>query len=594
MHAYLGTESVLLRRGRLALVGLSLLTLAACGGSGGNGGNNFGGGLSEVTISGTVSYEFPPPNANCNGLNFGGTLTLPIRGATVQLMNASTGAEMARVISSAIGGYSFSRIPANTTVQIRVRAELKQSGAPSWDVEIRDNFIAGASDLDVPAPPSLGTRALYVLDGANFNSGSANVVRNLTATTGWNGTRYAGPRTAAPFALLDTFYAAMQFVRATDANANFPPLDAFWSVNNTTATAEIDITAGQLWTSGYLDSIDSLFILGDRSSDTDEFDDHVVSHEWSHYFEDNFSRSDSPGGSHFLGESLEPTLAFGEGWASALGSMLLGSPINCDTGVPGTSGGGGFSVESNSFGVKGWFNEVSVATLIYDLWDTGVDGVDNGSVGFGALYNVMIGPQIVTTSFTTLFAFASELRASLSAPDAALLDALLDRENVVSGTDLDIWASNETNDAGVAQDVFPLYVPYTADGSILNVCMNSSLDGLSRHGNNIGENRYLRITVPADDEYDVVVVSTTPTPVSPDPDDRDQSDPDIYIIRGAGPENAGSGSSPVENSETFRTPVLFAGETYVAYLEEWRFDDNNASITYPSRMCFDVSLTPTP
>ena len=27
-----------------------------------------------------------------------------------------------------------------------------------------------------------------------------------------------------------------------------------------------------------------LFLLGDASSDTEEFDDHVVLHEWSHYF----------------------------------------------------------------------------------------------------------------------------------------------------------------------------------------------------------------------------------------------------------------------------------------------------------------------
>ena len=60
----------------------------------------------------------------------------------------------------------------------------------------------------------------------------------------------------------------------------------------------------------------------------------------------------------------------------------------------------------------------------------------------------------MSDSFATLFSFATELRASLNAQDAALLDALLNREEVVTGADLDIWATNETNDAGVAQDVF--------------------------------------------------------------------------------------------------------------------------------------------
>ena len=101
-------------------------------------------------------------------------------------------------------------------------------------------------------------------------------------------------------AILCVTYAMMQFVRAVDPNVNFAPLDMFWSVNNKLADA-VDLTAGDLSTSSYWGGIDSLFILGDATDDTDEFDDHIVAHEWSHYFEDNLSRSDSAGGPHFLG-----------------------------------------------------------------------------------------------------------------------------------------------------------------------------------------------------------------------------------------------------------------------------------------------------
>ena len=163
--------------------------MSACGGGGGkgdgnNGGGNNGGGQTGVTISGTVSYEFVPPNANCNGLNFAGTLTRPIRGATVQLLNAGTGAQIASTVSGASGNYSFANVQLNTMVQLRVRAELQQAGTPGWDVEVRDNFIAGASDSDDPAPPALGTRALYTLDGMDFNTGTSNITQNLTAASG--------------------------------------------------------------------------------------------------------------------------------------------------------------------------------------------------------------------------------------------------------------------------------------------------------------------------------------------------------------------------------------------------------------------------
>ena len=555
--------------------------------------------IEQLTVSGFVRYEFPPPNANCNGLNLDAPLTRPIRGATVQLVNAGTGAEIASTVSSDTGAYSFSNVDANTLVQVRVLAELKQAGTPGWDVEVRDNFVMGESDNGVFPPAGLSTRAMYRLDGSSFSTGTANVSRNLTAPLGWVAGSYTEPRAAAPFAILDTVYSMMQFIRASDPGAHFGPLDAFWSVNNV-GSIDVDLTAGEIGTSSYYGSIDSLFILGDDMSDTDEFDDHIVGHEWGHYFEDTLSRSDSPGGSHFLGESLEATLAFSEGWGYAIAAMALNDPVYCDTARPGTSGFFvNLNAETSGFGVQGWFNEVSVLTFLYDLWDTSDDGTDNSSVGFTPIYNVMTGPQIFTEGFTTLFAFATELRWSVDVPGQTLVDSQLDRENIVFGDDLDIWASNEDNVGGlpalIAEDVMPLYTDYVAGDPAVNICVNSYLDGLDRHGNNIGEDRYLRITVPFDDEYDVSVVTTTPTPPTADPDDRDQSDPDIFVIRGSTAESVGFGITPTENFEpTFRTAMLVAGEIYAAVIEEWRFDDPGAATTYPQQICFDVSFTSTP
>jgi hypothetical protein len=566
----------------------AVLALAGCsGGSGGNG---------PVTVSGTVSYEFVPPRNACAGLDFSAVEVRPIRGATVQLVDAESGTEIARTTSSATGDYSIAGIPRDASVRVRVRAELKDANLPGWDVEVRDNFIPGASDFDDPPPPAYGARALYVLDGEAFRTRRGNIRRDLLATTGWDGSSYTGPRAAAPFAILDMAYRAMQFVRSADSGAHFAPLDMFWSVNNTISRTEQDITAGLLPTSAYSRLLDSLFIVGDAGVDPDEFDAHVVTHEWAHYFEDVLSRSDSEGGAHFLGESLDAALAFSEGFAEAFASMILGDPVNCDTGPPGTIAGDGFTVEGASFGPPGWYNEVSVATIIWDLWDDADDGVDTGSVGLAPIYLTMVGPHRSGDAFATLFSFATELRTMLDAEGAALLDALLAREQVVEGAALDIWASNETNDAGVAQDVFPLYVPYRADGSVINVCVNNEIDGFARHGNNVGSNRYLRITVPADDEYDVSVVTTTPITPTAEPDDFDYSDPDIVIIRGSGPEVVAAGTTDdIQNAEpVFRTPVLFAGEIYIAFLEEWRYHDRLASTTFPQRVCFDVSLTPTP
>lgn len=541
-----------------------------------------------VTITGTVNYEFVRPRASCNGLDFNNIEVRPIRGAPVQLLDANTLALLGATVSDDAGNYSFDNIPSQSMVQLRVRAELQQdTGASTWDVEVRDNFD------DTPPVPALGSRPLYVTQWAPFDSGidPVNVV-DRTATTGWDGSSYTGNRAAAPFSILDQMYMAIQFIVAADPNADFPPLDVFWSVNNTVSESG-DIDLGLLGTSFYRGGVRQLFLLGDASSDTEEFDDHVVLHEWGHYFEDAFSRSDSIGGPHRIGESLDARLAFGEGWASALAGMITNDPVYCDTGAAGTASGFGLNSESQMPGLAGWFNEWNVTTFIYDLWDTNDDGTDNGSVGWDAIYDTMVGPQANTLAFTSLFSFATEIRSMLDATGQALVESQLDRYNVVSGADLDIWATNETNDAGVAQDVFPLYTDYTADGSVLNICVNNELDGLDRDGNNVAEDRYLRLTIPTTSRYDVSMVSTTPTPATPSTTDRDQSDPDIYIY--FGPNFITSGTSPNENSETFRTPGnLQAGSTYIAWLEEWRYHDDEANTDFPTRMCFDVSFTPVP
>ncbi len=552
-----------------------------------------------VTVSGIVSYEFVPPTASCRDLNFSAIETRPIRGATVQLIDAGTGNVLQTTTASATGDYVFANVNANSMVSIRVRAELKRTGLPRWDIEVRDNFLPGQSDFDIPPPPPEGTRALYVLDGANFDTGSVDVDRPLTARSGWGGSSYTAARAAAPFAILDAIYSGIQLVLTADANAVFPPMDAFWSVNNTLG-GSFDVTAGLLPTSFYSGGADSLYLLGDANVDTEEFDDHVVMHEWGHYFEDNFSRSDSVGGPHTLGQSLDARLAFGEGWATAFAAMALDDPIYCDTAAIGSNGGFPLNTESGGFGVQGWFNEISVATLLYDLFDTDVDGTDTGSIGFGPIFDTMVGPQRVTPAWTTVHSFAAELRPMLNANDQALLDSQLVRERVnePDPTSVDIWASMENNDVnGIngSAEVLPLYTDYTADGSTANICVNNKFD-TEIGGNKIAEYRYLRLTIPTTDTYNVTITTTTATPVTPDPADRDQSDPDMTIYLGGIPVLPfPTGLSGIENLETFTTPTLVAGNTYVADLHEWRYEDvDGAPANYPDRICFDYSMVATP
>jgi hypothetical protein len=372
-------------------------------------------------------------------------------------------------------------------------------------------------------------------------------------------------------------------------------MDAFWSVNNT-LTSPTDIDAGELATSFYRSDLDSLFLLGDANVDTEEFDDHVSIHEWGHYFEDVFSRSDSIGGPHSIGQSIDARLAFGEGWATAFAAMALSDPQYCDTGAVGTTAGFGIDTETNNSGAQGWFNEMSVATFLYDLWDTNVDGTDGSSIGFGPIFDTMAGPQRNTSAFTSMFSFATELRSQLNPAQQAFVDSQLIRENIET-VGIDIWGSSQGSimtSPNQARDVLPLYTTLPIDGTVINICANSDYDS-GRDGNKLAEYRYLTFTTTSPASYTVTITTTTATPPTSDPPPtppdaiRDQSDPDMFIYRRGAIVAVGNGAA--ENSEVFVTQVLPA-DTYVADLQEWRYEDTEASSDFPEQICFDVSMSP--
>ena len=126
------------------------------------------------------------------------------------------------------------------------------------------------------------------------------------------------------------------------------------------------------------------------------------------------------------------------------------------------------------------------------------------------------------------------------------------------------------------------------------ICANSDYDS-GREGNKLAEYRYFRINVPATGTYTVTINTTTPTPPTNDPPPtppdviRDQSDPDMYVYRD-GVEVA-RGWSGEDNQEVFQVN-LTAGVTYVADLQEWRFEDDGASSDFPERICFEVTIAP--
>ncbi len=569
--------------------------------------------VTEVSISGKLFYEQPViNNSDCAGYNFAGAVNKPIRRIPVELLDASDNV-LATTETADDGAYSFSNIATNTDVRVRASARLqKTTGSPQWDVEVRDN----TSDTGLP----LEQRALYVTQWPLFDTGTADLVdQDFVATTGWGTSSYTETRAAAPFAIADAILDAIIFVTDADPDVNLGSLEAYWSPNNTATGNLSNYETGVLSTTHYASDPDfdtapgrnpGLFLVGDAVGllaesvvDTDEFDRGVLLHEWGHFFEDELSRSDSIGGVHYIPGTVEPRLAFGEGWGYGIAAILGGDPLLCDTGEPATTGSA-LDVENwgSMSGEHYFFNEVSVAQFLYDLFDSNNDTAsDTGSIGFKPIYDTMVGPQRTTDAFTTLFSFATELRGLLTSPtDQALVDSLLAVENVDTAS-LDIWGTGQTTlpDAPT-RDILPVYTDLPVNGSTANLCTNNDRV-VAQDGNKPGEWRYLRFTTTTTSAWRIVA---TANPVPPDPDNSqtagDKSDPDLWLYDSGSLLNVcpgdnclatGSGLSGDENTETLDTPELAVG-TYVIGLNEWRYQDDAIAADFPDQVCYDVTMNP--
>ena len=303
---------------------------------------------------------------------------------------------------------------------------LDSTSPGTWDFQVVDNTSSGA---------------LYSMDGSTINSATNITNHNLNAASGWGGSSYTSTRVAAPFAILDSVYTAFQKVLAVNSSTVFPALNINWSINNI-ATAG-DKTAGQITTSHYDGT--AIYILGAADSDIDEYDSHVVIHEWAHYFENKFSRSDSIGGSHSINNILDIRLAFGEGFANAYSGIASGAPVYRDASGSSQSTGFSIDVSSTSCSQPGWYSECSVQSLLYDF---------NSLINFSAIYNIMIDEQKNTDAVTSIFSFVKYLKDENSS-FVNSINTLLTAQNIDSITD--IYGDSELSNNPGSNDQLPVH-----------------------------------------------------------------------------------------------------------------------------------------
>ncbi len=517
-----------------------------------------------MTISGQVTFDKVPSQNDFTGLNYNAITQDPARGVVVEAVN-SGGTVLATDVTDGSGNYSVN-VDSQTNVQIRVRSQIQQTTGATWNIQVLDNT---------------SSNAIYLLTGSLADSGSANSVRNLNAPSGWGGTSYTGTRAAAPFSILDALYETVNDIAAVDTDVNFPDLQVFWSVNNVPTSG--NVANGEIGTSSYTrtNGVPTIRILGDANNDTDEYDTHVIVHEFGHYFEDQLSRSDSPGGSHSLSNRLDARLAFGEGWGNAFAGMILGDPNYRDSLGNQQANGFTFSVETDLTAATGsprdagWFNEASVQQILYDIFDSTNDGSDTISAGLGPLYNAFTDPTYVNNvDFTTIFAFADRVRTEAGV-DATVLDAMLAAEDV-NGTGP--RGSGETNNGGVAASL-PVFKEVIQGGSAVTVCSTATNGDTNKHG----VREYISVTINTTGALTMTATETSGPAGTTDPDFRIWERGQLFTRDSRGQSRLAE--SGVDGSETW-TGTLDAG-TYAVEI----YDFNNFDTGTAADSCFSFSVS---
>lgn len=316
----------------LLLIVLCISSLISCSNGGGGGGDQSSVATSaepancidvrsyadSVTITGTANYQYRPIaiTNSSQGIIYGlsgNPVTATIPFAEIEVLNASNdivqcgntdengnfslsvqknmGALRVRVLSRAF----------NTKLKLSVLEEtnLNQPYAIEASVTIGTDPISG---LQIIAYARL-------LQSAKLEGGAFHILASIYKANQYIRTQIADPGWVAE--KVSVFW-----------KAGFNPYSYFGYPNNLL--------------SFYKPGDRKLFILGGKEGnvsqvDTDHFDTSIILHEYGHFLEDVYGKTDSPGGYHNGDAVIDPRLAWSEGFANFFQGAAQGTNYYLDT-----------------------------------------------------------------------------------------------------------------------------------------------------------------------------------------------------------------------------------------------------------------------
>lgn len=336
------------------------------------------------TASGRFLYE----DRRFDGHGYTGAVqNLPIRHARVEIVDAISQQVLASGVTDAAGDYAVA--VTGQTLPVNLYARCITDGRPAgYQIRVVDNFVrdvvngelvlTGSTLYSITTDPVIAHAPAQDLDFGAF------LIQDPDGTG-----------VAQAFNIFDNGVDFFDWVAQPQMNGALPSAAQFvvyaWKATGTPGNPP------PLFGSNY--SLQGIFIGAQANTDTDGWSDTVILHETGHWYDDLFSRSDNPGGAHYLGDNdANVRLAYGEGSATYHCGKVrelrattrlnpLGQPLDelvslyADLEIPppvGTPGAlsfsydfetGNFGDTGASLGQRGSANETNVTSALWDMVD---------------------------------------------------------------------------------------------------------------------------------------------------------------------------------------------------------------------------------
>ena len=403
-------------------------------------------GCAGLSVSGKATYEDRRPIVTSGTTP--ATANLPATGTAMPIRYAAV---EVRKVGAAVGDTPLGRGFTDETGQYFVRFTMPTPGPYHVAVLSQEQRQETVSTPAVRVAATNDT--VYVAQSAMVDASQTANATNVAVLA------KASDGSASPFNIFDVMILNLRQAATIFASGVLPALKVIWETNYPGCGAT-DSNGTLKYVSCYdIREARPPIKIKSSSTDPDENDDSVLSHEFGHFVIRTLSADKSSGGTHGFNLRSSPLLAWSEGVATFWGQSALNDTYYADT-----KPGGGFAVyleTPESFVPSGTFDgtffgnlsESWVYAILWDLADGGVDTAINPTNAAAPFEDRISSPIAV---FNAIFALKTATHdRGVAGPD--LVD-FLDQYLCPAGSTWNPAGTSDFRGLVVGLDKFP-YAP---------------------------------------------------------------------------------------------------------------------------------------